>query len=53
MATTFGEQIKQLALTMDHIDGHLLEKIMEIIEHFLNKSLNIQNAKVGLKFLLE
>ena len=46
MATTFGEHLIQLALSMDRIDEHLFDEITELIEHFLMKSLNIQNAKV-------
>jgi hypothetical protein len=46
MATTFAEHLKQLALSMDHIDEPLFDHITELIEHFLFKSLNIQNAKI-------
>lgn len=46
MATTFGEHVRQLALSMDIIDNHLLDGITELIEKYLVRSLNIQNAKV-------
>ena len=46
MAATFCQNLKQFALSMDHIDQHLFDGITEVIDHFLLKSLNIQNAKV-------
>ena len=46
MATTFGERIKQLALSMDVIDKRLLDDFSELIEKYLIKSLNIHNAKI-------
>jgi len=46
MATTFGEQIMQLALSMDIIDELSLNEITELIERYLVKVLGIQNSKV-------
>ena len=46
MAVTFGEQVKQIALSTDVIDNNLLDGITGLIEKYLIDSLKIQNAKI-------
>ena len=46
MAISFGEQLRQLALSMDVIDDHLLDEFTGLMEHYLAMTLDIQNAKV-------